>query len=131
MRLGAPGCKGNLVPVHVHSQGLGRTFSITCCCDGCAMNAVVFDTCMNNEKLCGNTNAVGMCVQIAFIINPRCACAARVAVLGLCLSVGQSVTTFSATTRNKPADKRHQWVQHYMAIFVKSAAFESYGVKTK
>ena len=36
------GCKkGNLVPVHVHSQGLGGTFSITCCCDGCSMNPVV------------------------------------------------------------------------------------------
>ena len=32
------------------------------------MNAVVFDTCVKNEKLHGNTNAVGMCVQIAFII---------------------------------------------------------------
>ena len=32
------------------------------------MNAVVFDTCVKNEKLRGNTNAVGMCVQIAFII---------------------------------------------------------------
>ena len=63
-----PGCKGNLVPVHVHSQGLGGTFSITCCCDGCAMNPMVLDTCMKNEKQCGNTNAVGMCVQIAFII---------------------------------------------------------------
>ena len=60
-----PGCKGNLVSMHVHSQGLG---GITCCCDGCAMNAVVLDTCVKNEKLCGNTNAVGMCVQIAFII---------------------------------------------------------------
>ena len=27
-----PGCKGNSVSVHVHSQGLGGTFSITCCC---------------------------------------------------------------------------------------------------
>ena len=43
-------------------------FPITCCCDGCAMNAVVLDTCVKNEKLRGNTNAVGMCVQIAFII---------------------------------------------------------------
>ena len=59
-----PGCK-NLVPVH---EGLGGTFSITWCCDGCSMNPVVFDTCVKNEKLHGNTNAVGMCVQIAFII---------------------------------------------------------------
>ena len=41
------------------------------------------------------------------IINPRCACAARITVLGLsfCLSVCLSVTTFSAATRNKTANK--------------------------
>ena len=39
------------------------------------------------------------------IINPRRACVARVTVLGL------SVTTFSATTRNKAAKKRYQRVQ--------------------
>ena len=50
-------------------------------------------------------------------------CQAKVTVLGL--SVCQSVTTFSATTCNKPAKKRHQRVQHYtgfilnMAIVVK------------
>ena len=48
-----------------------------------------------------------------------------------------SVTTFSATTRNKAAKKRYQRVQYHtglifkMAIFVKSTAFKSYGVKTK
>ena len=42
-------------------SGLGGTFSITCCCDGWAMNAVVFDTCVKNEKLRGNTNAVDVC----------------------------------------------------------------------
>ena len=50
--------------------------------------------------------------------NPRCACAARV--VRLCVSV----TTFSATVRNKAVKKRYQRVQRYtdfiiMAIFVK------------
>ena len=41
------------------------------------------------------------------VINPRRACAARVTVLGLSfrLSVCLSVTTFSATTRNKAVKK--------------------------
>ena len=43
------------------------------------------------------------------IINPRRACAARVTVvvLSFCLSVCLSVTTFSAATRNKTANKRY------------------------
>ena len=42
------------------------------------------------------------------IINPRRACAARVAVvvLSFCLSVCLSVATFSAATSNKTANKR-------------------------
>ena len=58
--------------------------------------------------------------------------------LSVCLSVRLSVTTFSATTRNKAAKKRYQRVQCHtamifkMAIFVKVyTAFKSYGVKTK
>ena len=47
------------------------------------------------------------------IINPRRACAARVTVvvlsfcLSVCLSLCLSVTTFSAATRNKMANKRY------------------------
>ena len=29
---------------------------------------MVYDTCVKNDKLRGNTNAVGMCVQMSFII---------------------------------------------------------------
>ena len=61
------GCTGNIVPVHVDSQGLGGTFSVTCCCDGC-FESMAFDTSMKHEKLYGTTTAVGMSVQIAFII---------------------------------------------------------------
>ena len=45
---------------------------------------------------------------VVLIINPRRACAARVTVvvLSFCLSVCLSVTTFSAATRNKTANKR-------------------------
>ena len=52
------------------------------------------------------------------IIN---ACAARVTVVGLCVCV--SVTTFSATMRNKPAKKRHQRVQRYTGFILKMAIF--------
>ena len=43
------------------------------------------------------------------LINPRRACAARVTVLGLSFCL--SVTTFSAATRNKTANKRYRRVQ--------------------
>ena len=63
-----PGCKGNLVPPHVSSQGLGGSLSITFCCDGCSINPVVFDTCMKNYQLGGCTNTVSMSVKVAFIV---------------------------------------------------------------
>ena len=53
----------------------------------------------------------------------------------LCHSVRPSVTTFSATTRNKAAKKRCQRVQCHTglilkrAIFVKVLRSKSYGVK--
>ena len=55
------------------------------------------------------------------IFNPRCACAARVAVLGL--SVHLSVTTFSATMRNEVAKKRYKWVQRYTGFIFKMVIF--------
>ena len=60
--------------------------------------------------------------RVSVIFNPRRACTARVTVLNICLPVCLSVTTFSVTTRNKPAKKWHQRVQRYtgyVAIFVK------------
>ena len=48
-----------------------------------------------------------------------------------------SVTTFSATTRNKVAKKQYQkgsiphWLDFKNGDFCKSTAFKSYGVKTK
>ena len=73
-----------------------------------------------------------------FIINPRRACAARVTVvviLSVCLSVCYHVTTSSAATRKKTANKRYEWVQCHTGFilkilcFFKNAAFENYGVK--
>ena len=57
------------------------------------------------------------------VINPRRACAARVTVLGLSfrLSVCLSVTTFSATTRNKAAKKQYQRVQYHTGLILKMA----------
>ena len=70
-------------------------------------------------------------------INPRRACAARVTVvvLSFYLSVCLSVTTFSAATSNKTANKRYEWVQCHtgfifkIASFVNIFALENYGVK--
>ena len=41
----------------------------------------------------------------------------------VCLSVCPSVTTFSATTRNKQANKRHQRVQCYTGFSLKMVIF--------
>ena len=66
---------------------------------------------------------------LVLLINPRRACAARVTVLGLSfrlsvrLSVCLSVTTFSATTRNKAAKKRYQRVQYHTGLILKMAIF--------
>ena len=52
-----------------------------------------------------------------------------------CHSVCLSVTTFSAATSNKTANKRYEWVQCHtgfifkITFFVKKIALESYGVK--
>ena len=51
--------------------------------------------------------------------------------LSVRLSVGLSVTTFSATTCNKAAKKRYQRVQCHTGLICRSTAFKSYGVKTK
>ena len=62
------------------------------------------------------------------VSNPRRACAARVSRLSVVLSV----TTFSATTRNKAAKKRYQRVQCHTGLIYKmrkSTAFKSSGVK--
>ena len=65
------------------------------------------------------------CDVYMFVVNPWRACAARVTVLGLTfrLSVCLSVTTFSATTRNKAAKKRYQWVQYHTGLILKMAIF--------
>ena len=61
------------------------------------------------------------------IINPRCACAARVTVLGLrvcvcvCLQAGSSAI---------PMAQAQQGLKKLCGDFAKTAAFERYGVKT-
>ena len=58
-------------------------------------------------------------------------------ILSVSLSVCLSVTTFSAATSNKTANKRYEWVQCHTgfifknSLFCKNVAFESYGVKQK
>ena len=62
-----------------------------------------------------------MYVLYGWIINPWCACAARVTVLGLCVlpSVRLSVTMFSTTTCNKVAEKQVSGFSDVHTKFVK------------
>ena len=71
------------------------------------------------------------------IINPRCACAARVTVVVLCvcLSICLSVGDYSRTTGYEVAYERYQQLQRYKGKkkcgdFAETTAFERYGVKT-
>ena len=57
----------------------------------------------------------------AHFINPRRACAARVTVLAVCVSVCLSVTTFSATARNNAPNKIYQRLQRDMSKVLKMA----------
>ena len=50
-----------------------------------------------------------------WVINPRCACAARVTVLGLCVCV--SVSTYSRPTRTKPAHQQYQRLEKLWGNF--------------
>ena len=87
----------------------------------------------------GFAHACPIMLSITLVINPRCACAAKVRSVSPSVrpsvrpSVCLSVTTFSATTRNKAAKKRYQRVQYHTGLsdFRKSTAFKSYGLKTK
>ena len=60
-----PGCKGNLVPISVKTKGLGGAISVSLCCDGCSMKGAMFET---HVSQCENSNAISICVQVAFII---------------------------------------------------------------
>ena len=53
---------------------------------------------------------------LALLINPRRACAARVTVVGLCLSVCLSVDDYSRTTRYEAAYERYQQLQCYKGM---------------
>ena len=78
-------------------------------------------------------------IVISMFINPRRACAARVTVLGLCLSVCRSVClsdpSFSSTARNKAATfailtgSGLHWLHLKKGDFRKITAFKSYGVE--
>ena len=66
-------------------------------------------------------SAEGVCTSVLFI-NPRRACA-RVTVVGLCVFVCLSVTTFSPTSRNKTAKKRYVRLHRYTSLILKLAIF--------
>ena len=79
--------------------------------------------------MCGHSYGYRLCTITSqlVLINPRCACAARVTVFGLyvcvsvCLCVCLSVTTFSAATRNETAKKRYQRIQCHTGFILKMA----------
>ena len=60
-----PGCRGDLAPISVKSQGLGGGVSVSVCCTGCGIKGTMFETHVNGP---GNTNVVSKCVQVAFIV---------------------------------------------------------------
>ena len=64
-RCTTPGCKGNVVPIAVKSQGLGGGLFVSCVCDGCAMKGAVFETHSKHTNQLGTTNIITMCVQVA------------------------------------------------------------------
>ena len=57
-----------------------------------------------------------MYVYTLHIINPRRACAARVTVVGLCLSVCLCVDDYSRTTGYEAAYERYQQLQYYKGM---------------
>ena len=61
-----PGCKGELIPVHINSAGQGGAVTIRYTCSGCISQTAVLET-SSRYKL-GNSSEVGMAVQVAFII---------------------------------------------------------------
>ena len=76
------------------------------------------------DRTCrANESANPQC--ISELINPRRACAARVTLYrrSVCVSVCLSVCLFSATVRNKAANKRYQRVQRYTGLIKKMAIF--------
>ena len=63
-----PGCDGDIVPVTVKTKGLGGSFLVVCCCNGCAQKGGVFETSPERVEELGNSTVIGMCVQVAFIL---------------------------------------------------------------
>ena len=61
-----PGCKGDLVPVWVTTRGLGGGLIINYLCNGCASEAVVFQSSSNGSGKATN-NCISRCLQVAFI----------------------------------------------------------------
>ena len=61
-----PGCKGELIPVHVNIAGQGGAVTIRYSCNGCVSQTAVLETSSRYEL--GNTNEASIAVQVAFII---------------------------------------------------------------
>ena len=55
-------------------------------------------------------------IAVTSLINPRRMRSKGYSTWSVILSVCSSVTTFSATTRNKVAKKRYQWVQCHTGL---------------
>ena len=62
-----PGCKGALTPVYVRSVGLGGAVSISCTCNGCGNQGVIFETSKYMYEL-GSATEISVAIQVAFVI---------------------------------------------------------------
>ena len=61
-----PGCKGELIPVHINSAGQGGAVTMRYTCNGCINQAAVLETSSRYEL--GNGSEVSIAVQVAFLI---------------------------------------------------------------
>ena len=61
-----PGCRGDLVPIHIRSAGQGGAVTIGYTCNGCVGHTILFETSSRYEQ--GRISEIGMAVQVAFII---------------------------------------------------------------
>ena len=71
-----------------------------------------------------------------YLFNPRCACAARVTVLGLSVCLTVSTLILPLPVGYDVANERHQRLQNYANLknkkvdFPETIVFDSYAVKT-
>ena len=89
----------------------------------CSCSTVMALLCTPVSELVSCTFSTIPICPFLHLLDPRCACAARVTVLGpcVCLSVCPSVQAYFRTTDNEAADKRYQRFQRDKRLQIKMA----------